>query len=67
MVLLYVGVWIRALGSGLHGEQLALHLYAYPRPVVTPQPPAVTFVLLGQTLCGWRSWYYVLLFRAGCS
>ena len=41
---------MRALGSGLHGEQLALHLYAYPRPVVTPQPPAVTFVLLGQTL-----------------
>ena len=22
MVLLYVGVWIRALGHGLHGEQL---------------------------------------------
>ena len=30
------------------------------------QPPAVAFVLLGQTLCGWRSWYYVLLFIAGC-
>ena len=59
MVLLYVGVWIRALGSGLHGEQLALHLYAYPRPVVTPQPPAVAFVLLGQTL-----WMQKLVLRA---
>jgi hypothetical protein len=36
MVLLCVGVWIRALGSGLHGEQVTVHLYAYPRPVVTP-------------------------------
>jgi hypothetical protein len=50
MLLLCVWMWIRALGSRLQGEQLALHLYAYPRPVVTPQPPGVTFVLLGQTL-----------------